>query len=157
MRTLLRTFVLLIALVLTLPALPFNASAAETQSLPNKPADIAQRNTPIAVEMEGSDSIGSKLATRLKEAFNASNLFTLSAKDTPKLRVLIATTPEFPSRPAVGSAYCVVWLFSQSEGTLRHFLMREVGVVSADNVDALAAQLVERTDGLAVRYGYLFQ
>jgi len=39
---------------------------------------------------------------------------------------------------------------------LRHFLQREVGVITADEVSELAAKLVERTDGLAVRYGYLF-
>lgn len=87
---------------------------------------------------------------------NSSNLFSLTEKDTPKIRLLISTVSEFPSRPGLGSAYSVVWVFSQSEATLRHFLMREVGVLTPDEVNDLAAKIVERTDGLAVRYGYLF-
>ena len=157
MRTLLRSFIFIGILALSVPAFTTPSDAADTKTLPNRPSDVDQRNTPVAVEMEGTDSIGARLATRLKETFNASNLFTLNSKDTPKLRVLIATAPEFPSRPSVGSAYSIVWLFSQSEGTLRHFLMHETGVVSAEDVDALAAKIAERTDGLAVRYGYLFQ
>lgn len=132
------------------------APAAEAPTLPNKPVDSMQRDTPVAVEYEGTDSIGSRLATRVKEQFNASNLFSLTEKDTPKIRVLISSTPEFSTRPEVGSAYCVVWLFSQSEATLRHFLIREVGVMTPGEVDSVAAKIVERTDGLAVRYGYLF-
>ena len=57
----------------------------------------------------------------------------------------------------MGSAYSVIWLFSQSENILRHFLTSEVGVITPDQVNELAARLVEETDGLASRYGYLFQ
>ena len=154
-----KTLLLYIGFVCVLAGLPLVSSAApaETTSIPNKPAAVTERNTPIAVDFEGTDSIGSRLATALKERFNASNLFTLTDKDTPKIRVLLATTPEFSTRPEVGSAYCVVWLFSQSEATLRHFLLREVGVLSPGDVNDLAARIVERTDGLSVRYGYLFQ
>lgn len=154
-----KTLLLYIGFACVLAGLPLTSAAAQTETaaIPNKPAAVAERNTPIAVEFEGTDSIGSRLATTLKERFNASNLFTLTDKDAPKIRVLLATTPEFSTRPEVGSAYCVVWLFSQSEATLRHFLLREVGVLSPGEVNDLAAKIVERTDGLAVRYGYLFQ
>ena len=146
-------------------ALPVTAAAVvtpppapeKTAPIQDKPAKASERNTPVAVEYEGTDSIGARLATRLKENFNSSNLFQLTEKDTPKIRVLIATKPEFESRPGVGSAYAIVWLFSQSEATLRHFLVREVGVLTPDEVNDLAAKIIERTDGLAVRYGYLFQ
>ena len=77
--------------------------------------------------------------------------------DKPKIRILIATQPEFKDRPGVGSAYAVVWVFSQSENILRHYLTREVGVVTPDEINGLAAKLVEETDSLATRYGYLFQ
>jgi len=145
--------------LLTLVATAIFAYAlpAFSASIPDKPAKASLRNTAVAVEAEGNDSIGAQLSTRLKESFNASNLFTLSGKDEPKIRVLISTVPEFPSRPSVGSAYTIIWLFSQSEGTLRHFLMHETGVISSENVDGLAAQIVERTDGISARYGYLFQ
>lgn len=143
-------------------ALAFPALAAEPQKtssppIADKPVRITERNTPVAVEFEGTDSIGSRLATRIKEAFNSSNLFSLTEKDTPKFRVLLSTTPEFTSRPGVGSAYSVVWVFSQSDSTLRHYLTREVGVLTPDEVNDVAAQIIERTDVLAARYGYLFQ
>ena len=93
----------------------------------------------------------------VKETLNSSNLFSLTDKDTPKIRILIATQPEFKDRPGVGSAYAVVWVFSQSENILRHYLTREVGVVTPDEINGLAAKLVEETDSLATRYGYLFQ
>ncbi len=146
--------VLVLSLVL---ALPVSALAAEPAAVPDKPIKITERHTPIAVEYEGTDSIGAQLVTRIKETLNGSNLFTLTDEDTPKLRLLISTAPEFPSRPGVGSAYAAVWVFSQSETTLRHYLMREVGVVTPGEVNDLAAKLVERTDALAVRYAYLFK
>ena len=48
-------------------------------------------------------------------------------------------------------------MFSQSENNLGYLLARDLGAVSADEVDALTNKLVERTDGLAVKYRYLFQ
>ena len=57
----------------------------------------------------------------------------------------------------MGSAYSAIWVFSQSENILRHFLTSEVGVLTPDQINELAARLVEETDGLATRYGYLFQ
>ncbi len=128
----------------------------EAQSLPNTPAESYDRSTPIAIEHEGNDSIGSALALKLKEHFNGSNLFKLEEKDTPKFRILISTVPEFEDRPGVGSAYALVWVFSQSEATLRHFISREVGVLTESDINAVATKIIEKTDGLAVRYSYLF-
>ncbi|MGJ3521686.1 hypothetical protein ACR4XJ_01495 [Nitratidesulfovibrio sp. D1] len=133
------------------------AAEAAPKAVADKPAPNVDRAVQVAVELEGTDSLGARLAFRLKDVFNASSLFVLSEKDAPKIRVLLSTTPEFPSRPAVGSAYSVVWVFSQSEGTLRHYLAREVGVVTAETVEDLVAHIAERTDGISVRYGYLFQ
>ena len=133
------------------------AAEAAPKAVADKPAPNVDRAVQVAVELEGTDSLGARLAFRLKDTFNASSLFVLSEKDAPKIRVLLSTTPEFPSRPSVGSAYSVVWVFSQSEGTLRHYLAREVGVVTAEGVDDLVAHIAERTDGISVRYGYLFQ
>ena len=154
---LLTIFCLVLALFAAPAVFAAESKAEKTASVPDKPTASPDRSTPVAVEFEGTDSIGSRLATRVRELFNASNLFSLTEKDTPKIRLLITTKPEFESRPAVGSVYCVVWVFSQSESILRHFLVRDVGVLSPNEVDDVAAKLVERTDGLAVRYGYLFQ
>ena len=46
------------------------------------------------------------LATRVKETLNSSNLFSLTDKDTPKIRILIATQPEFKDRPGRGLGLC---------------------------------------------------
>ena len=124
---------------------------------PDTPAKTEMRSTAVAVIHEGADSIGARLATRLKERFNASNLFILEEKDQPKLRLLLNTMAEFPSRPGVGSVYSVTWVFSQSEGHLAYLLARNVGVLTIEEVDALADTLLERTDGLGVMYGYLFR
>ena len=76
-------------LIFTLCAVPALAAEAPKQKtpLPDTPKPITERNTPIAVEFEGTDSLGSRLTTRVKEVFNASNLFSLTDKDTPKLRL----------------------------------------------------------------------
>lgn len=121
------------------------------------PAVVSNRSTAVTVEHDGTDTIGSQLSFELKGLFNRSSLFTLSEKDEPKIRLLLSTTSEFPSRPNIASAYAAVWTFSQGEGTLSFFLAREVGLVSADEMDSLVARLAEKTDGISVRYNYLLQ
>lgn len=139
------------------PAAPDTAAPTESAALPDKPMKITERHTPVAVEYKGSDdSIGSRLSTRVKELLNSSNLFMLESRDTPKFRILLSTAPEFKDRPGVGSVYSVVWVFSLSEATLRHYLDSEVGVLTPEEVDGLAARIVEQTDKMATRYGYLF-
>ena len=125
MHAYLRSLALGLALLLpAVPAFAADAPAKTDAAIPDKPTRITERNTPVAVEYEGNDSIGSRLATRVKETLNSSNLFSLTDKDTPKIRILIATQPEFKDRPGVGSAYAVVWVFSQSENILRHYLTK---------------------------------
>ena len=121
------------------------------------PAKAETRSTAVAVIHEGVDSIGARLTMRLKERFNASNLFKLEDKDQPKLRLLVNTQEEFPSRPGIGSVYSITWVFSQSEGHLAYLLARDVSVLTMEGVEALIDSLMERTDGLVVKYGYLFK
>lgn len=135
------------------------ASLAQEQnasSLPDKPANVLDRVVPVSVLHNGDDSIGAKLASELKNAFNTSSLFKLTENDEPKLRVLLKTIPEFPSRPAVGSAYSLVWVFSRNADSLEHFLVQETGVVSMDDISGMVPRILERTDGLSVKYAYLF-
>ncbi len=149
------SFLLLTCCLFCLPV--FSAALAEdAKPLADTPLKLTQRNTPVSVEHSGTDDLGAKLSTRVKERLNGSNLFLLEEKDVPKFRILLSTTPEFESRPNFGSAYAVVWVFSLSDSTLRHFLMRDVGVMTAEEVDGVAAKIIEQTDQLAVRYGYLF-
>ena len=112
--------------------------------------------TPVAVELEGTDTLGAKLSFQLKEVFNSGTLFALNDKDTPKLVVFISTTSEFPSRPEVGSAYSVVWVYSERSSVLSNYLAHEVGVVTPEGVADLAARLAERTSGLAAKHSYIF-
>ena len=136
----------------------YAADAAPAKPVADKPAEVkTDRTTAVAVDHEGTDTLGAKLAFQLKGAFNGSSLFTLTEKDAPKLKVVITTAAEFPSRPNIASVYSVVWAFSQAEGTLSFMLAREVGVVNAEDLDALIAKIAERTDGIAAKYSYLFK
>lgn len=130
---------------------------APTKAQPDTPAKLEARSTPVIVIHEGGDSIGARLATRLKESFNASNLFRLEEKNAPKLRLLLNTVSEFSSRPGAGSVYSITWIFSQSDEHLSYLLARDLGVLTLDEVDALSYRLVERTDGIGVKYSYLFK
>ena len=126
----------------------------------DKPEKVVDRITLVSVQNEGTDSIGARLATRLKERFNQSNLFSLSdddGKDTPKMRLVLKTVPEFASRPAVGSVYGISWVFSQGKGYLGYLLAGDVGTVNNEDMDALVDRLVERTDGIAAKYANLWK
>lgn len=83
----------------------------------DKPAKVDARSTPVWVELEGTDSIGARLGMRLKEAFNGSNLFSLTDKDMPKMRLLVSTQSEFPGRPGVGSVYSICWPSPRAKAT----------------------------------------
>ena len=126
------------------------------EAIPDKPAVVPDRNVPVSVVHSGEDDIGAKLASDLKSALNINSLFKLTEDDKPKLRVLLKTTAEFPSRPAVGSAYSLVWVFSSSADSLEYLLVHETGVVDLAGIPGLVAHILERTDGLAVKYSYLF-
>lgn len=157
-RALVRALTLALTLALAAPALAAAPAApAPGKPTPDTPAKVTSRQTQINIVHEGSDSVGARLSTRLKELFNASNLFQLNEKDAPKMRILLNTQAEFSERPGVGSIYSIIWVFSQSENHLGYLLARDLGTLSPDEVDNLAAKIVERTDGIAVKYGYLFQ
>ena len=136
-----------------------DSGTAKVQAPQDKPAKTDSRVTVVSVTLDGSDSVGARLGMKLKEAFNSSNLFSLSEADSPKLRILVDTKSEFqfPSRPGVGSVYSVTWVFSQGEGYLPFLLSKEIGTLTMDEVDGLVARLVERTDGLSVKYGNLWK
>lgn len=140
------------------------AVAASNDPQPGKPVQDApqvavDRSTLVNVILDGKDTLGARLATRLKERFNQSSLFRLNASDDPdipELRLLLNTAPEFPSRPSVGSVYGVCWVFSQ-KGYLGYLLAREIGTVNGDDLDTIVDKLVERTDGIAAKYGNLWK
>ena len=67
MHAYLRSLALGLALLLpAVPAFAADAPAKTDAAIPDKPTRITERNTPVAVEYEGNDSIGSRLATRVK-------------------------------------------------------------------------------------------
>ena len=138
----------LLALLLTL-CFAAPASAAPEDAAPRK----LERRTPVVVEFEGSDTLGVTLFTRLQDALNSTN--PAAPQREAKFRILLTTASEFPSRPGVGSVYAVVWTLALSEGSMEYYLVRDLGVVTPDTVDAVVARIIGRTDGVAARYGYL--
>lgn len=82
-----------------------DSGTAKVQAPQDKPAKTDSRVTVVSVTLDGSDSVGARLGMKLKEAFNSSNLFSLSEADSPKLRILVDTNPNFPAVPA--SAPCI--------------------------------------------------
>ena len=139
------------------------AQAATPQAgkpVPDAPGKGPDRVTVVSVTLEGTDSLGARLGTRLKERFNQSSLFTLNddeEKDIPKLYLLLSTQAEFPGRPSLGSVYSVCWVFKQGKGYLGYLLARDLGVMSAEDADSLVDRLVERTDGIATKYSSLWK
>jgi hypothetical protein len=134
-------------------------AAADTDSavqIANRAA-IKAGATPVEVELEGTDALGAKLAFQFKELLNGGTLFLLTSQDTPKIRVLLATSPEFPSRPEVGSVYAALWLYYEKPTSFNSYLAREVGVISPGGVEDLAVRLAERTAGIAAKYAYIFE
>ncbi|MDE5833480.1 MAG: hypothetical protein K2H64_11000 [Desulfovibrio sp.] len=160
-----RSLVLSPLLALILTTAPLAATTVPETARPGQPAlDAPQktvdRATGIRVISDGSDTIGARLATRLRERFNQSSLFKLNSeedKDAPELRLLLTTAPEFPSRPSVGSIYGVCWVFSQGKGYLSFLLAREIGTVNSDDLDGIVDKLVDRTDGIAAKYANLWK
>ena len=158
-----RTFFAILCLcgVLALAGVVQAAQAPQAgRPVPDAPAKRADRVTMVSVSVEGTDSVGSRLGTLLKERFNSSSLFALNddeEKDAPKLQLLLSTAPEFPGRPSVGSVYAICWVFKQGKGYLGYLLARDLGTVSAEDAPALVDRLVERTDGIAAKYGSLWK
>ncbi len=136
-----------------------NSKAVDKVAEPAKdtPSKSTQRKSQVSVSHTGNDAAGTRLATRLKELFNGSNLFQLNEDNSPKIRLLLVSKAEFPERPNVGSIYSITWVFSQSEGHLGYLLAQELDILNPEDVDGVAAKLLERTDGLAVKYAYLFK
>ncbi len=133
------------------------ATAKAGEPTPDTPAEDVERQTQISVSHTGTDTVGTRLSTRLKELFNGSNLFQLNENNAPKIRIILISKAEFSDRPGVGSIYSITWVFSQSEGHLGYLLAQEVDILTPEDVDAVATRLLERTDGLAVKYAYLFK
>ncbi len=121
------------------------------------PAAVTSRTTPIFIEQKGADNLGSMLAFELKSACNTSSLFKMTGDDIPKITVMITTMSEFADRPKIGSVYSVVWVFSENSNNLKYYLAQDTGIVTVDNVSALATSVANKTDQIALQYGYLFE
>ena len=111
----------------------------------------------MSVEQRGTDEVGARLVFHVKELFNKKSLFSLSTKDGKKLKLILTTREEFPERPALGTVYAAVWVYSESEATLKYFLDSRVGAVDASQAAQVAEALAAATDDLAAKYAYLFE
>ncbi len=112
--------------------------------------------TPITVEHTGEDELGARLGMALKEVFAQSTLFMVSDRDEKKIKVMLATEREFAQRPNSSSVYAIVWVYSESENTLKYYLNATTGLVHEGAVDAKAEALAAATEKLTARYSYLF-
>lgn len=133
------------------------AANADSARLAEARAAMKAGATPIVVEHEGSDTLGAKLVALLKENFNTGTLLALNDADVAKLQMLVSTTPEFPSRPAVGSVYSVIWVYSERSNVLSNYLAHESGILTPEDLDGRTARLASRTAGLAAKHSYIFK
>lgn len=134
-----------------------NQTQAAPRGIPDAPNTAAGQPTPISVEHHGADNVGARLALQLKELFNRSSLFRLSTKDESKIKLILNTKVEFEGRPNSSSVYSAVWVYSESEGTLKYYLASETGVVDSAALEFAAELLTERSDNEASKYRYLFE
>lgn len=116
----------------------------------------AGRKTPVAIEHDDNDTVGARLAYRLKELLGRSSLMQPTNKDEKKIVLVLKTKEEFPGRSGLSSIYSISWLFSSKEGALKYFLTSEAGIVDSADIDQTAEMLLGKTDKLANTYAYLF-
>jgi len=133
--------------------------AVPKEDIPDKPAPTEQkeRKIVVSVEHDGADNVGGRLAYHLKELFDRSSLFTLSTRDERKIKVILRTREEFPGRPNMSSAYAVVFVYSETEGTLKYLLSSEVGFVHSASVKEDAEVLAGKAHEIYSKYSYLFE
>ena len=112
-----------------------------------------ERRTPVIVEFEGNDALGTSLFNRLQEKVISGN--PANPTREARFRLLLSTSAEFPSRPGVGSVYAVVWTLALTEGSMEYYLVRDIGIVTPENIDSEVNRILSRTEGVAARYGYL--
>ena len=144
------------------------ALAQEAPAQPAKPpaepapapleAEVDERPAvPVAVLHQGEDPQGIQLAFALKEFFSRSPLFKLAEPESKRVVVRIASRAEFPGRPGLASCYGATWVFAEKNDVLALFLEDGAGVVTRGQTQDEAAALAARTDGVADRFGYLFE
>ncbi len=121
------------------------------------PSQSAPHATPVTVQHEGDDELGARLALKLKETLNTSSLFAVSDKDEKKLKVVLKTVREFANRPNSSSIYSLVWVYSESEATLKYFLDDQIGLVHEGEIDTKAEAIAAATEKVGARYSYLFE
>lgn len=133
--------------------------AAPREDIPDKPTTTEKKESKIivSVEHDGADNVGGRLAYHLKELFDRSSLFTLSTSDERKLKVILRTREEFAGRPNMSSAYAAVFVYSETEGTLKYLLSSEVGFVHSASVKEDAEVLAGKAHEIYSKYSYLFE
>jgi len=131
---------------------------ASLKNIPDTPAtpQLNERSTPVSIDHQGQDNVGTRLVFHLKEIFAKSPLFALSAKDERKVRLVIRSQEEFADRPNTTSLVSLVWLYSENEGTLKYYLDGSVELVHSATVREQAEALASRTHDIAAKYSYLF-
>lgn len=138
------------------PAPQATPAPAPMDATPKKSEETVNKKTPVAIEHDDNDLVGTRLVYRLKEMLGRSSLMQPTNKDEKKLILVLKTKEEFPGRPGLTSIYSISWLFSSREGALRYYLTAEAGIVDSASIDQTAETILGKTDKLASTYGYLF-
>ncbi len=161
-------FILFFCLIATAVFSQENNEDLPLSNLKNKPQNISSKaqpqqtikksnRYPVTIEYEGQDSLGIRLVLEMKEYMATSKIFRLSSSDEKKIKIYIKTKEEFPSRPGLGSVYCIVWTFSAGKDVLSSYLDGEVGSISYNQVKSIVEVLLSKTDEVISQYSYLFE
>ena len=139
------------------------AESAKPQPPADKPVPAvkaeavpAVRRVPILVDAQGGDPFTTKLAFQFKEAVRRSEGYRLASSGEQAFAVRLIGKVEFESRPHLGSALSVSWLFRERSDVLPVLLDDSVEFVDAATLQPLVDALMARTDKLADKYAYLF-
>ncbi len=124
----------------------------------NAPQEVKEKGKiPVMIVYKEKESLGRRLIFTMRERFNSSEIFRLSGYNEKKIKIIVSTKEEFPSRPGLCSIYSIVWNFSYGQDLLSNYLTNKVGIISGKSMKELAESLVAQTDKIYLQYSYLFE
>ncbi len=108
----------------------------------------------FAVEVvdRAEDVVGQRLVFKVKEKFNASNMFKLTFSDETRIQVIILTMDRFKgNETSEGSStmYSVIWVLKGENSILSIYLDSTLGFAGAWVLDDAAEGIVAMTEKLA--------
>ena len=102
----------------------------------------------VYVVQTGSDRVGADFALSVRERLRSAGLRSVSSRDEASLELYIVSMDEDPEYPGEGSAVSVSYIWSPGS----HFITAQMLDVGAEQVDAMAASVVDYADELIDDY-----